>query len=79
MILSGATGTLLKIDPAKSTITVKKHTGVQDFGYDKDDFDAEQYTSLTGKLVNLQLRDFMVVAIIKGDDEEGGEEKQKGE
>lgn len=73
MILSGATGTLLKIDPEKKTVTVKKHTGVQDFSYDRDDFDAEQYTSLTGKTVRLELRDFMVVAILK---EGEGEEKE---
>ena len=65
MILSGATGTLLKIDPEKKTVTVKKHTGVQDFGYDKQDFDAEQYSSLTGKLVRIELRDFMVVSIAR--------------
>ncbi|MEM2140580.1 MAG: hypothetical protein QXJ74_10520 [Nitrososphaera sp.] len=64
MILSGAKGKLLKIDTEAKTVTVHKHTGVQDFGYDKN-FDAEKYTPLVGSIVNIELCDFMVIGITK--------------
>jgi hypothetical protein len=62
MILSGARDVLQKIDNERRTITLNRRSGEQDYecAYSTD---PGRWVNLVGKMVDVQLRDFLVIGI----------------
>ena len=63
MILSGARGVLEKVDAASGTVTLKKESGRLQFDCDAAMSLPAEWNGLLGKIVDLELRDFLVIGI----------------
>ncbi|HEX7031812.1 MAG TPA: hypothetical protein VF172_02315 [Nitrososphaera sp.] len=61
--MSGARGVLQKIDTAEKTITLVKHSGSEDYQCADLGFEPEKWQMLIGKMVDVQLCDFLVVDV----------------
>ncbi|HXV46991.1 MAG TPA: hypothetical protein VD736_09990 [Nitrososphaera sp.] len=62
MILSGARGVLQKIDNERRTITLNRRSGKQDYEY-PDSTEPGKWINLVSELVDVQLRDFLVIGV----------------
>lgn len=63
LILSGARGVLEKVDAASGTVTLKKESGRLQFDCDAAMSLPAEWNGFLGKIVDLQLRDFLVIGI----------------
>jgi hypothetical protein len=62
MILSGARGILQKIDSDYRTITLGRRSGMEDYEC-ADAAEPAKWKGLVGKLVDVQLHDFLVTDV----------------
>lgn len=62
MILSGARGVLQRIDATRKTVTLKRRAKTEDYEC-ADSFEPSRWEHLVGKMVDVQLHDFLVVDI----------------
>lgn len=69
MILSGARGILQKIDTTEKTVTLRKHSGSEDYECSDSEFEPDKWKKLVGKMVDIQLCDFLVVDVSEHSDQ----------
>jgi hypothetical protein len=67
MILSGARGVLHKVDSDHRIITLGRRSGMEDYEC-ADSAEPGRWVNLVGKVVDVQLRDFLVIDVSENPD-----------